>query len=142
VEEEEVKSLTPRPAHVKVFNKLVQLAPPFEVRIPARNCKLSPGDVVYVREPWRIHVYGWSTCIDYAYGGSMNLGGGPQVERATAWSKRHGAFLDFEGARADLHNPEWLPAARMPAWASRFRLTLVGEPAPWSRFLLEHIRHT
>lgn len=100
------------------------------VSVPARRRKLSKGDVCYVREPWRVHVYGWSTSIDYAYGGSMHLGGGQEMDRASAWIARCGAFLDFEGARADRHHPEWLPAARMPWWASRFRLTVVAEPTP------------
>lgn len=98
--------------------------------VPARRRALAKGDVCYVREPWRIHVGGWSTSVDYAYGGGMNLGGGSEMSLASAWITRHGAFLDFEGARADRHHPEWLPAAQMPWWASRFRLTVVEEPTP------------
>lgn len=93
------------------------------------------GDTFIVKESFRVHMYGWTTQIDYRAGGSTPAIGVREdaatgypagdydvQDAASAWIEKHGGFLDFEGARQDRHTARWWPANLMPRALSRFRV--------------------
>lgn len=106
----------------------VELQRPWQP-IHRRHAPFHTGDRVTVLEAWRVHMYAWSTDIDYRAGGMQSCEGGATAKRAASWATQHGAFLDFPGARPDKNKPQWVSAESMPRWASRLRATVadVGE---------------
>lgn len=91
-----------------------------------RGSRCQPGDTLWVREPWRPHLGGSHSRVEYPEGPSKNTVD-RDAEALIAYIKRHGGVIEFAGAsRALRHTDAWVPASRMPRWASRITLRVTA----------------
>lgn len=105
---------------------------PFVLSTPVTSAPLVVGEVVRVREAWRLFVEGWTSGVLYADGRKTvpryHAGDAPNPFTASdalmkaAADPRIGAELRYEGHNAKCNNRTWRPAYQMPEWASRYHL--------------------